>query len=79
VRPFKVVSMSLVMSCAPLVPAVTCCVCRITNVNLKVSSSSLLSLRMKFGDGPREAGSGSWLHSDQPSSSTAGCSKHPEY
>jgi hypothetical protein len=61
VRPFKTVSTRPpAVSCAPLVPGIICCVCRITKVNLNVSSSSLLSLRMKFGYVAEGEGSGSW-------------------
>jgi len=61
VRPFTVVSTRLLVSWAPFIPGVVCCVCRIIKVKLKVSSSSLLSLRMKLGDGPGDDGSGSYV------------------
>ncbi len=47
------------VSWEPLVPCMICCVCRMTNVNLNVRSSSLFSLSMKLGFPPGE-GSGSW-------------------
>lgn len=59
VRPFTTVSTKPTMSCVPFEPVVNCCVCRIMNVKLKVSSSSLLSLSMKFGDEDGVDGSGS--------------------
>ena len=59
VSPLMAVSTTpVVVSGVALLPVMNCCVCRIMNVNLNVSSSSLLSLIIKFGKGP--AGSGSW-------------------
>jgi hypothetical protein len=61
VSPFKAVSTRPpAESCAPLAPGIICCVCLMTKVNLNVSSSSLLSLRMKFGYVEEDEGSGSW-------------------
>lgn len=62
VSPLIAVSTRLPNSCAPFAPCVICCACRITNLKLNVSSSSLLSLRIKLGLMPGEDGSGSCLY-----------------
>jgi len=61
VRPLMTVSTGFwPASCAALVVAVDWGAFRMTKVKLNVSSSSLLSLRIKFGDVAKGEGSGSW-------------------